>query len=110
MFSVWLINTSALAKFVTIDTSEVSATSGSVAQLSQASVSVADIWDALAADYNDAGTMGQLLNSSGGAADPLLNEVPGSYAQGTAGYAISDVSTINANIDKLFKVVQAGGN
>jgi hypothetical protein len=37
------------------------------------------VWSALAAQYNESGTMGELLNSAGAAADPLLGIVEGAY-------------------------------
>jgi uncharacterized protein YjbJ (UPF0337 family) len=46
------------------------------------------VWNAVASSFNTAGSMGQKLNAAGGAADPLTNAVPGSYAAGTAGYAL----------------------
>lgn len=46
------------------------------------------VWNALAADFNNVGTMGNKLNSAGGAADPLANLVPGAYGPGTAGEAL----------------------
>lgn len=55
--------------------------------LSTANVGEA-VWGALAASNNTTGTMGQKLNAAGGAADPLTNAVPGSYAPGTAGYVL----------------------
>ena len=49
------------------------------------------IWNATATQYNVAGSMGQKLNAAGGSADPLTNDVPGSYAPGTAGEAIGKI-------------------
>lgn len=43
------------------------------------------VLDAIAANYNTAGTIGGAINSASGA-DPLLNIVPGAYGVGTAGY------------------------
>lgn len=48
----------------------------------------AAVWNAVAASFTAAGSMGQKLNAAGGAADPLLNPVPGAYVSGTAGYAL----------------------
>lgn len=45
-----------------------------------------------------AGTAGQLLTAAGVASDPLLNAVPGTYASGTAGYVIGNISSDAANI------------
>lgn len=46
------------------------------------------VWTALAADYNDSGTMGAKLNAAGAAADPWAVALPGAYADGTAGKII----------------------
>lgn len=46
------------------------------------------VWTALAADYNDSGTMGAKMNAAGAAADPWAVELPGAYADGTAGKII----------------------
>lgn len=48
----------------------------------------AAVWSAMAAASNEPGSMGEKLNAAGGAADPLLNQVPGSYVPGTAGYIL----------------------
>ncbi len=63
------------------------------------------VLDAVAASHDTSGTIGQKINSAGGAADPLLNAVPGSYAPGTAGYVIAqtdvDVLAVKAQTDQL---------
>ena len=46
-------------------------------ELSPQSLSAA-VWSAIANQYNEPGTMGELLNSAGSAADPLLGVVEGS--------------------------------
>lgn len=46
------------------------------------------VWDALATDFNLAGTMGEKLNAAGSAGDPWGTALPGSYADGTAGKII----------------------
>lgn len=46
------------------------------------------VWDEAIIGHSVAGSTGQALSSAGGAADPLLNLVPGSYPSGTAGAAI----------------------
>jgi hypothetical protein len=54
---------------------------------------VADaIWNALAASYNTAGTMGNKLNSAASAGDPWSTALPGSYAAGSAGYILGTMS------------------
>ena len=53
---------------------------------------VADaVWDEALTDHLTAGTTGAQLNAAGAAGDPLLNSVPGSYTQGTAGFALGRV-------------------
>lgn len=55
---------------------------------------VADaIWNALAASYNTAGTMGAKLNSASAAGDPWTAPLPGSYADGEAGNIIGNLLT-----------------
>lgn len=46
------------------------------------------VWTALATDYNASGTMGAKMNAAGAAADPWAVELPGAYADGTAGKII----------------------
>lgn len=45
----------------------------------------AAVWEALAADFNTSGTMGEKLNAASSAGDPWGTALPGSYADGTAG-------------------------
>ncbi|MBE3123938.1 MAG: hypothetical protein IMZ65_03970, partial [Planctomycetes bacterium] len=59
------------------------------------------VWDIGAAQHATGGTMGALLGAAGGAADPLLNAVPGSYADGTAGKALGSVTAIKAKTDLI---------
>jgi hypothetical protein len=55
---------------------------------------VADaIWNALAASYNTAGTMGAKLNSASAAGDPWTAPLPGSYADGEAGKIVGNLLT-----------------
>lgn len=76
------------------------------------------VLDVAASGHNVAGTIGQKINSAGGAADPLTNVVPGSYAAGTAGYAIgtyidakiSSRSTLNAATVSYAGPVSTVGN
>lgn len=53
-----------------------------------AAATAAAVLDAVAATYNDSGSIGAKINAAGGNADPLLNAVPGAYAAGTAGYTL----------------------
>lgn len=55
---------------------------------------VADaVWDEALSGHATAGSAGAALSAAGGAADPLLNAVPGSYANGTAGYALGRIAS-----------------
>lgn len=56
-------------------------------ELTVAEVAAA-VWDALAVDHGVAGSMAELVEASGSAADPLLKQVPSGYAAGTAGAAL----------------------
>jgi hypothetical protein len=51
----------------------------------------AAIWNSLAASYNVAGSMGEIMNNVGSGADPWNTNLPGSYAAGTAGYIIGNL-------------------
>ena len=60
---------------------------------------VADaVWDEALAGHATAGSAGAALSAAGGAADPLLNTVPGSYASGTAGYVLGAINPANVTI------------
>lgn len=52
----------------------------------------AAVWDALAADHDLAGTMGQKLNAAGTAGDPWTADLD-DYAEGTAGQVLRDMLT-----------------
>jgi hypothetical protein len=54
------------------------------------------VWDEALSGHVTAGSAGDALSDAGGAADPLSNVVPGSYANGTAGYAIGTAYTAAA--------------
>ncbi len=59
-----------------------------------AAAAVADqVWDEALAGHAAAGSAGTALAAAGGASDPLLNSVPGAYAQGTAGYALGRIGS-----------------
>ena len=49
----------------------------------------ASVWNALAASFNEAGTMGNKVNSSASAGDPWSTPLPGSYPTGSAGKIVS---------------------
>lgn len=51
---------------------------------------VSGVWSALAADYNESGTMGQKLNGAGSAGDPWTTDLSGYNTAGTAGKVLKD--------------------
>lgn len=65
----------------------------------------AAVWQALATDYNAAGTMGNKLNSAASAGDPWTTALPGSYAAGSAGYIIGNQVLTEADIVKIADIV-----
>lgn len=50
------------------------------------------VWNALAADYNTSGTMGQKLNGAGSAGDPWTTDLSGYNTAGTAGLLMKKAS------------------
>lgn len=61
--------------------------------------SVADaVWDEALSGHATAGSAGAALSAAGGAADPLTNTVPGTYAQGTAGYILGSINPAQVTI------------
>lgn len=72
--------------------------------LSTANVASA-IWGALASAFNEAGTMGNALNSAGGAGDPWITTLPGSYVAGQAGYIVGNQVLTEADIAKIADVI-----
>lgn len=92
----------------TLDGEEVTPTAASKTgySLTTAPPTAGEIADAVLdetiAEHANAGSVGQAISAAGGAADPLLNPVPGAYAEGTAGYVIG------TNLDA--KVSEAGGS
>lgn len=49
---------------------------------------VRELWNAIATEFNTAGTMGAKLNSASSAGDPWGTTLPGAYSAGTAGYIV----------------------
>lgn len=71
---------------------------GTAAQIADA------VWDEAIAGHLTAGSTGLKLNSAAAAGDPLENDVPGSYAAGTAGYVLGtigagDITMTNPVVD-----------
>ena len=65
----------------------------------------AAVWEALAADYNTAGTMGNKLNSAASAGDPWSTALPGSYAAGEAGFILGSRVLTEDDINKIADIV-----
>lgn len=60
---------------------------------------VAGVWNALTADFNNANTMGEVMNNMGAAADPWGTSLPGAYSPGEAGHIIGNLlSNIPASV------------
>lgn len=68
---------------------------------SQASTSqlVYAIWNALAASYNETGTMGEKMNSAGTAGDPWTADLTNYNTTGTAGKKLKDLKNPSVLID-----------
>lgn len=49
------------------------------------------VWSALAAAFNEAGTMGNKVNSASAAGDPWTAEIPGTYVEGSAGELLDKI-------------------
>lgn len=78
-------------------------------ELSPTSLAAA-VWSALAASYNEAGTMGAKMNSAASAGDPWTTALPGSYASGEAGNIVGNMLSNlldNSNVETGLTVRQA---
>lgn len=64
-----------------------------------AAATAAAVWDAVASSYDDASSMGALLNDAGAAGDPWATAIPGAYGAGTAGLLLG--TTIPNAIDAV---------
>lgn len=64
------------------------------------------VWDELLSGHVVAGSAGEALAASGASSDPLLNQVPGSYASGTAGAALGRIGS--GQITTVSPVAQDG--
>jgi hypothetical protein len=56
------------------------------------------LWNALADEFNNPGSMGEKINSAGTAGDPWTASLPGSYTEDQAGHIIGSLKTIEENI------------
>lgn len=63
------------------------------------------VWDALTADYNTAGTMGAALAAAGGAGDPWITNLPGSYVAGQAGYIVGNQVLTEDDLTKIADII-----
>jgi len=55
---------------------------------------VAGVWNALAADYNSSGTMGEKMNAAGTAGDPWTTDLSAYNTNGTAGKIVKQIKSI----------------
>ncbi len=51
----------------------------------------AAVWNALTADFNASGTMGEAMAAAGSAGDPWITNLPGGYGAGSAGYILGNL-------------------
>lgn len=72
---------------------------------------VAGVWNALAADFNTSGTMGEKLNGAGSAGDPWTTDLSSYNTAGTAGKILKEnpasLEIINQNVKKASKLIPA---
>lgn len=63
------------------------------------------VWDALTADYNTAGTMGAAMAAAGGAGDPWITNLPGTYVAGQAGYILGNQVLTEDDLNAIADIV-----
>ena len=70
---------------------------------SQATVDelVAGVWNAIAADYNNGASMGEIMNNMGAVADPWTTILPGTYTGEQAGKILADLETLIKQVKAL---------
>jgi hypothetical protein len=61
----------------------------------------AAVWNAIAADFNESGTMGNKMNSAASAGDPWSTLLPGSYGDGEAGKILAQIQTLVNELHKI---------
>jgi hypothetical protein len=78
----------------------------------------AAVWNALAAQFNAPGTMGEAMGAAGSAGDPWITNLPGGYGAGSAGYILGnllasipdsvwdELKTAHTTTDSYGKIVQ----
>lgn len=59
------------------------------------------VWNAVAASFNETGSMGNKMNSAASAGDPWGTLLPGTYGDGEAGKILSQIQTL---VDELHKI------
>lgn len=81
-------------------TADMSADISSSGTLSPENLAAA-VWNAVAASFNTAGTMGAKMNSAASAGDPWSTALPGAYADGEAGKILAQIQTL---VDELHRL------
>ncbi len=69
-----------------------------VSDLIPASTIADAVWDEALSFHSAAGSAGNCLSAAGAASDPLLNQVPGTYASGTAGAALGNIAGASVSV------------
>lgn len=91
---VWAASTRTLSSYGTLVADVAAAVWGAGARtLSGFGTLVTDIWNQVLTSLSIPLSASSYLKASGAATDPLLNPVPGSYAQGTAGQALGRIGS-----------------
>jgi hypothetical protein len=62
---------------------------------------VAGVWNALAASYNNTGSMGEIMNNMGAVADPWTTVLPGTYTGDQAGAIVDRLETLIKQVKSL---------
>lgn len=65
----------------------------------------ASVWNALASEFNTAGTMGNKLNAASSAGDPWSTALPGAYAAGTAGELLGSKVLTEEDLNKIADII-----
>lgn len=62
---------------------------------------VAGVWNAIAADYNNGASMGEIMNNMGAVADPWTTTLPGGYTGDQAGAIVDRLETLIKQVKAL---------